>query len=80
VSGALALLKDAWRRTFPAAADPLPSTLRALLIDSANDLNDGTTWFNRGPDYASGYGLIRVNDAVASPYAEMSTRAWWITT
>lgn len=66
VSGGLALMIDGWRRQFPGRADPLPSTLRAVLVHNAQDLDDATTWFNRGPDYASGYGLVRIDDSVAS--------------
>ena len=65
-SGTLALLVHAWRTAFPAGGDPLPSTLRALLTQNAVDLNDATTWYNRGPDFASGYGLIHVSATVAS--------------
>jgi hypothetical protein len=65
-SGTVALMIDAWRRAFPAQGNPLPSTLRALLVHNARDLDDVTTWFNPGPDYASGYGLIRVTDTLKS--------------
>ena len=66
VSGGVALMIDAWRRAFPGRADPLPATVRALLVHNARDLDDATTWYNRGPDYASGYGLVRINQAVQS--------------
>ncbi len=67
VTGGVALMIDGWRRAFAQRADPLPSTLRAALVHTANDLNDaGTTWYRRGPDYASGYGLVRINEAVAA--------------
>lgn len=66
VSGGLALMIDGWRRAFPGRADPLPSTLRATLVNNAADLDTGTTWFNPGPDYASGYGLVRINNSVQS--------------
>ena len=67
VSGGLALMIDGWRRAFPGRADPLPSTLRAALVHNATDLVDAnTTWYRVGPDYASGYGLVRLNDSVAS--------------
>jgi hypothetical protein len=66
VSGAAALIVDAWRTTFPGRPDPLPSSVRALLVHNARDLDDATTWYNRGPDYASGYGLVQVNDTIAS--------------
>ena len=66
VSGGLALMIDGWRNAFPGRADPLPSTLRATLINNATDIATGTTWFNTGPDYASGYGLVDINNSVQS--------------
>lgn len=66
VSGGLALMIDGWHRAFPGRADPLPSTLRAALVNNATDLSSGTSWFNVGPDYASGYGVVQVNDSVQS--------------
>lgn len=66
VSGGLALMLNGWRTAFMGRADPLPSTLRAALVNNAMDLDDATTWFNPGPDYASGYGLVRINDSVRS--------------
>lgn len=66
-SGGLALLLDDWHRTFPSRADPLPSTLRALLVHNARDLDDATTtWYKRGPDYASGYGLVQIAETKQS--------------
>lgn len=65
-SGSLGLLINAWQTTFPGRPDPLPSTLRALTVHNAEDLDDSTTWFNPGPDYASGYGLIRVDASLQS--------------
>ncbi len=56
VSGALALLLDDWRAMY--AADPLPSTLKGILIHTATDLG------SPGPDYASGYGSIDIELAV----------------
>ena len=66
VSGGVALMMDAWRRSFPARAGPLPSTVRALLVHNARDIDDITTWYNPGPDYASGYGLVQINDTIRS--------------
>jgi hypothetical protein len=67
VSGGIALMIDGWRRVFPGRADPLPSTLRAALVHNASDVVDAdTTWHRAGPDYASGYGLVRINESVAS--------------
>ena len=67
VSGGLALMLDAWRREFPGRADPLPSTLKATLTHTAADLDDSTvTWYQPGPDFASGYGRVRIDAAIAS--------------
>lgn len=56
VSGILALLLEDWRGTHE--ADPLPATLKGILIHTASDLE------NPGPDYASGYGAIDARKAV----------------
>lgn len=57
VSGAAALLYQDYRATH-GNSDPLPSTIKALLIHSAVDLN------NTGPDYTFGWGLINITAAV----------------
>lgn len=65
VSGAIGLLLQRYRAICPATGtDPLPSTLKAVLVHSARDLDDATSWFNKGPDYASGYGALDVKEAV----------------
>jgi uncharacterized repeat protein (TIGR01451 family) len=57
VSGISALLIEQYRNTV--GRDPLPSTIRALLIQTAVDMNSGSTvYYNPGPDYASGYGRV----------------------
>jgi len=66
VSGSYALILDAWRETFTGRPDPLPSTYKTLIVHTADDLDDGTSWYNRGPDYASGYGIVDINAAVTS--------------
>lgn len=67
VSGGVALMIDDWRRHFPGRGDPFPSTMRALLVHNALDLNDvTTTWYKPGPDYASGYGLVQINETLQS--------------
>lgn len=63
VSGVAALLIEDYRNRF-AGRDPLPSTVKGLLIHTAADLDDGTEWHTPGPDYASGYGRVRAKDAV----------------
>ena len=57
VSGSVALMLQEYRNIHD-DVDPLPSTIKALLIHTAADLN------NTGPDYATGYGRIDVQDAV----------------
>ena len=58
VAGSVALMLEDWRATHPTEDDPLPSTIKAILIQTATDLG------NTGPDYKHGYGLIDVNEAV----------------
>jgi subtilisin family serine protease len=62
VSGVAALIIQQYR-TCHAGNDPLPSTVKALLVHGAVDLDDDSSYYNPGPDYASGYGRI---DAQAS--------------
>jgi hypothetical protein len=65
VSGTIGLLLERYRAVCPGSpADPLPSTLKALLIHTARDLDDSSTFFNPGPDYASGYGAMDTKEAV----------------
>ncbi|MEE8168418.1 MAG: S8 family serine peptidase, partial [Candidatus Hydrothermarchaeales archaeon] len=57
VSGVVALIHEDYRRLY-SGGDPLPSTVKALLIQTAEDLN------NTGPDYTSGWGLINATAAI----------------
>ncbi|WP_298820029.1 S8 family serine peptidase [Chloroflexus sp.] len=65
VSGILGLMLEAYNGTYN--TDPLPATLRAVLIHTAEDLG------NPGPDYRFGYGhvdalaAVRLITATASP-------------
>ncbi len=63
VSGIVALLIQEYRKV-NSGVDPLPSTLKAALVQTADDLNDGTSYYNYGPDYASGYGRVDAKAAV----------------
>lgn len=63
VSGAIALLIEDYRRRFNGQT-PLPALVKGLLVHTAEDLNDATDWYQPGPDYASGYGRVRVRAAV----------------
>jgi subtilisin family serine protease len=56
VSGTMALILEDWRAV--RGKDPLPSTIKAVLLHAAKDL--GTP----GPDYAYGYGLIDARAAI----------------
>jgi hypothetical protein len=56
VSGTMALILEDWRGTHP--SDPLPATLKGILIHTATDLGDP------GPDYRFGYGLINARRAI----------------
>ena len=62
VSGIAALIIQQYRDD-NAGNEPLPSTVKALLVHGAVDLDDANPFYNPGPDYASGYGRI---DAQAS--------------
>lgn len=56
VSGSIALLLQQWRELH--GTDPYPSTLKAILIQTAVDLPP------KGPDYKSGYGKIDAKAAI----------------
>ncbi|MBI2971699.1 MAG: S8 family serine peptidase [Candidatus Aenigmarchaeota archaeon] len=57
VSGIAALIYQDYRQTFNRT--PLPSTVKALLVHTARDVN------NTGPDYTSGYGIVNATAAIA---------------
>jgi len=63
VSGISGLIVEQYRTTF-GGTDPLPSTVKALLVQTAVDLDDNTSYYNPGPDYASGYGRVDAQAAV----------------
>ncbi len=56
VSGIVALIYQDFHQIFN--RDPLPSTVKALLIHTAADIN------NTGPDYHTGYGLVNATKAI----------------
>ena len=66
VSGCIALMLEQWRTNYDDANYlPLPSTIKAVLIQTGKDLtaaNDPCC--SPGPDYSSGYGLVDVKAAV----------------
>jgi subtilisin family serine protease len=55
VSGSAALVLEQWQKTH--SEDMLPSTMKALLVHTAN--NDGN-----GPTFRSGYGMLDTQEAV----------------
>ncbi|MCH7590729.1 S8 family serine peptidase, partial [PVC group bacterium] len=63
VSGSAALIIEDFRNIFP-GLDPLPSTVKALLIHEAKDLG------NIGPDYSFGFGGIQIRDSIDKLRAE----------
>ncbi|MGE5294514.1 MAG: S8 family serine peptidase [Solirubrobacterales bacterium] len=56
VTGVMALILSDWRATHD--IDPIPSTIKGILIHTAMDLGE------TGPDYAYGYGLIDAKNAI----------------
>lgn len=62
--GAVALLTEWYRKACDLTGYPPPELTRALLVHGADDVVDPTFWAGAGPDYASGFGRMRVKDAV----------------
>lgn len=60
VAGSMALILQDWRNRLPGVPDPLPSTYKALLIQTSLDLGQP------GPDYSYGYGLVQVQNALST--------------
>lgn len=58
VTGVAALIIQDFRAHFPQAGNPLNSTVKMLLIHTAQDL------LTPGPDYQTGYGSVRVKGAI----------------
>ncbi len=57
-AGVGCLILERWHTLFPGAPDPLPEAMKALMINSANDLG------NVGPDFQSGFGLVNAQRAI----------------
>ncbi|MDD5088625.1 MAG: S8 family serine peptidase [bacterium] len=57
-AGTGCLILQQWHRLFPGAPDPLPETMKAILINSTTDI--GTA----GPDFQTGFGLVNGLQAV----------------
>ncbi|MCA9459068.1 MAG: S8 family serine peptidase [Nanoarchaeota archaeon] len=64
VSGTIALMLEEWDSLY--TNEPLSSTIKSLLIDSAQDLsNSGNGDFiDDGPSYVNGFGLLNAKEAV----------------
>lgn len=64
VSGTIALMLEQWNKQY--SKDPLPSTIKAMLLDSATDLSKEGNGIQiiDGPDYKNGYGLLNAKEAV----------------
>lgn len=58
ISGSIGLIQQHYQNLFPSQV-PLASTIKALIIHTANDLVDGTA----GPDYRFGWGLMDTEKA-----------------
>ncbi len=69
-TGVIALILQDYRAQYPSEEDPLPSTVKALLVQNAADVGPV------GPDYQTGYGSIRTVDTVdflrTGSFAELS--------
>jgi hypothetical protein len=57
-SGCIALILEQYADSYPGLDNPLPSTIKAILINTAVDLG------NAGPDYQYGFGRVNVQAAV----------------
>lgn len=56
ISGIAALVMQRYRAVFNSDS-PRPATVRAILIQSARDLQADHVYYTPGPDFASGYGM-----------------------
>ncbi|MBI5059009.1 S8 family serine peptidase [candidate division KSB1 bacterium] len=57
-SGTACLILERWHLLFPGAPDPLPETMKAILINSTTDIGAA------GPDYQTGFGLVNALKSV----------------
>jgi subtilisin family serine protease len=44
--------------------EPSPSLVKAMFVHTADDLSDSTSFLNPGPDFATGYGRLRIRDSI----------------
>lgn len=59
VTGSVALLRQCWNQYNPTNYPALASTVKAILIHTASQVGP-----KRGPNFATGWGLVNVSDAV----------------
>ncbi|MGH7537771.1 MAG: S8 family serine peptidase, partial [Gemmatimonadales bacterium] len=73
VTGIVALVLESYATRFGAGSVPLPSTFRAILVHSAQDITSAV-WFTNadaavrafpGPDFVTGYGIVNAQRAVS---------------
>ncbi len=57
-AGTVCLLLQKWHQMFPGAPDPLPETVKAILINSTSDIGTG------GVDFQTGFGLVNALKSV----------------
>ncbi len=60
VTGSVALLRQCWNQYNPTNYPALASSIKAMLIHTASQVGP-----NRGPNFATGWGLVNVSNAVA---------------
>jgi subtilisin family serine protease len=62
-AGCAALFVEDFRTV--TGGEPSPSLVKAMFVHTAFDLNDtSSTWLNPGPDYTSGFGRLRIWQAI----------------
>ena len=67
-AGVACLILQEWHQLFPGAPDPLPETMKALLINSATDIGA------IGPDYQTGYGVVNASEGGAKSHCRRCAR------
>ena len=66
VTGLVGLMRQAWDDETGNAPPPLPSTFKAILCHTSEDV------WNIGPDYRTGWGVVQAEQAIA----RMADRTW----
>lgn len=62
VSGVASLVIQRYREVFNNTS-PRPATVRAIMTQTARDLNSNHVYYTPGPDFASGYGMVNAEAA-----------------